>query len=97
MTLALSAAQDILNPGFALAALLVYVALVMCNQALLVRAIHSCGAEDLPRLQRLKLIGVAVTEFFFFHPLNLFIKGLAFVTYRRHKQTWNHLDRAKAD
>ena len=97
VTLILAAGLDVLNPGFALGAALIYAALVMCNQALLVLAIHLSGAEKLPFRQQMKLLGVAFTEFFFFHPLNLFIKAAAFCTYGKYKETWKHLDRAEAE
>ena len=91
--LLVSAHLHVLNFAFAVRLTLLYILFSLLTQAVLLTALSVYGVEPLRLRDGLQLLGAALLEVFFFHPLNVLTKLFAFVTYRRHKADWNHIRR----
>ena len=85
----------ILNVGFAVSAMFIYLVMLMLTQILLVANINLCGVEPIPlRLQLLFLL-VSVGEFLVYHFISTATKLFSFLTLRRKGNTWGQIKRSE--
>lgn len=85
---------NILDLHFALFAILLYLIFMVLTQAVLIYLIHSFRLEKITLFHRLQLLVISILEFIIFHPLNMVVKIMAFVTFHHHKEHWGKIKRA---
>ena len=83
----------LLNFQASLGILAAYVVLSVLTQSLLLSALRSYRVEPIRLREHLRLMLMAAAEWCFFHPINIFIKLVTFLTYRQYRQTWTHIRR----
>ena len=93
--LILSAWLGMLNPGFACGLMLLYVALSLLTQSILLSTLRTYQVEPMRNRRHFQLILTAASECIIFHPINIVIKLVTFLTYRQHKSTWTHILRVR--
>ena len=74
-----------------------YLVFSLLTQGLLLAALRGYRIERIGLREHLKLLAVAATEVFLFHPINLCIKLSTLFTYRRYRATWHHIRRVDDD
>ena len=86
-----------LGLGSAIAISVAYFLFSLLTQSLLLSALRGYRIERIGLREHGKLIAVAATEVFLFHPINVFIKLATLFTYRRYRATWHHIRRVDDD
>ena len=79
--------------GFMLKAMGLYMMMILLCQMLFLWYLRLYRIEAMSLRKWFSLVGVSVAECVFFHPLSMLIKLGAFLTHRRHRDTWGQIRR----
>lgn len=93
LTLVFMFQLGILDGLFILNASLLYFVMIVLMEVLLVVGIKRYQIEQVSNKEQMMLLVVSILELFFFHPMNVMIKLVAFFSYKKHQMTWKHLKR----
>ena len=94
LTLVAAYFLNILDLQFAISAIVLYLIFMVLTQAVLIYLIHCYKLEKISFFHRIQLLLISMIEFIFFHPLNMVVKIMAFLTYHNQKSNWGKIKRA---